>query len=201
MKDRWGEPLVLASTSPRRHRLLEQVGIPFEAAAPDVDEQVPTGAAGEEAVLALARAKADAVSECRPGRWVLGADTLVRSAGLLMGKPEDRADAHRMLTALSGRSHEVLTGVVLVDGRGWRGERVGRTRVLMADLTPGEIDRYVAGLEPYDKAGAYGIQGRGGWLVAAIEGSFSNVMGLPLEEVRLLLQEAGLPLPDLDLPG
>jgi septum formation protein len=150
--------------------------------------------------VTLARDKAAAVAGDHPDRAVLAADTLVRVDGELLGKPADPADARRMLALLSGRWHEVLTGVVLVHGAGERGERIGHTRVRLAKLTDAEIERYVAGAEPYDKAGAYGIQSRGGWFIREIEGSFSNVTGLPLEQVRDLLAEAGLPLPDLDAP-
>jgi len=199
--DRWAEPLVLASSSPRRREILEQVGIPVEVVPAGIDESIPAGVSGEDAVLILARAKADRVARQRPGRTVLGADTLVRIDGALLGKPTDTAGARRTLTLLSGRWHEVLTGVVLRHGAGRSGERIGLTRVRVAALTTPEIERYVAGPEPYDKAGGYGIQSRGGWFIREIEGSFTNVTGLPLEQVRDLLAAAGLPLPDLDGPG
>jgi septum formation protein len=122
---------------------------------------------------------------------------MVRLGDALLGKPADEDEARAMLRALSGRWHDVLTGVVLLRGDGWSGERVSVTQVRLADLTDGEVDRYVAGPEPYDKAGAYGIQERAGWFVAEIRGSAGNVAGLPLESVRELFMEAGLPLPDL----
>jgi len=199
--DRWTEPLVLASASPRRRDILEQVGIPIEVVPARIEESVPAGISGEQAVLALARDKADEVARRMPGRTVLGADTLIRIDGALLGKPVDTADARRMLALLSGRWHEVLTGVVLRRGDGRSGERIGFTRVRVADLTTPEIERYVAGPEPYDKAGGYGIQSRGGWFIGEIQGSFSNVTGLPLEQVRDLLAEAGFPVPDLDGRG
>jgi len=189
--------LVLASSSPRRAELLRQVGLAFEVCAPEADESVDPGTAGDQAVLAVAHRKAAAVAARFPARPVLAADTMVRLGGVLLGKPADPAEARAMLRSLSGRWHEVLTGVVLRRGDGWLGERVGLTEVRLAELTAAEIDRYVAGPEPYDKAGGYGIQERAGWFVAEIRGSAGNVAGLPLEAVRELVIEAGLPLPDL----
>lgn len=190
-------PLVLASSSARRRELLEQVGFPLEVVPAGADENVDTSASGEQAVLALARRKAEDVAARMPGRAVLGADTLVRIGTQLLGKPAGGESARRMLVSLSGRWHEVLTGVVLIRGDGWRGERLSKTRVRLADLTGEEIDRYVTGPEPYDKAGGYGIQATAGWFVAEIQGSYSNVMGLPLDCVRELVLEAGLQLPEL----
>ena len=195
---RWTRPLILAVASPRRRDLLEQVGIPIEVVPAHVDEALAPGTGGEDAVLQLARDKAAEVARHHPDRVVLGADTLVRVNGDLLGKPADPDHARRMLARLSGRWHEVLTGVVLLSSGREPGERIGYTRVRLASLTAAEIDRYVAGTDPYDKAGAYGIQSRGGWFIREIEGSFSNVTGLPLEQVRDLLAAAGLPLPDLD---
>jgi septum formation protein len=192
-----GPVLVLASSSPRRAELLKQVGLDFEVCPPGTDESVDPGLAGEQAVVAVARRKAEAVAARRPGRPVLAADTMVRLGDLLLGKPADESEARAMLRSLSGRWHDVLTGVVLLRGDRWSGERVSLTRVRLADLTDAEVDRYVAGPEPYDKAGAYGIQERAGWFVAEIRGSAGNVAGLPLEAVRALILEAGLPLPDL----
>jgi septum formation protein len=192
----WVTPLVLASGSARRRQILETVGIPIEVDPSRADESLPAGLPAEEAVVMLALRKATEVAARHPGRAILAADTLVRVDGQLLGKPNDSADARRMLGLLSGRWHDVLTGVVLV-ADGVVRERMAHTRVLFVDSTPAEIDRYVAGPEPYDKAGAYGIQAVAGWFIAEIRGSPSNVMGLPLAEVRELLAEAGLPLPAL----
>ncbi len=194
--DEWPSPLVLASASARRRDLLIQVGVPVEVHPSGADEQVPPSITDEQAVLMVARRKADEVAGRHPGRAVLAADTMVRVSGELLGKPAGPHDARRMLELLSGGWHEVLTGVVLVSG-GVTRERLSVTSVRFADLTPGEIDLYVAGPDPYDKAGGYGIQAAAGWFVAEIRGSYSNVMGLPLEQVRDLLAEAGLPLPRL----
>jgi septum formation protein len=193
-------PLLLASSSPRRRDLLELVGLPFEAVPPGVDESIDHGRDARDLVLVLAAEKAVAVAGRHPGRHVLAADTLVRVGGRLLGKPAGPAEAAGMLREMSGRWHEVLTGVVLLRADGWRGERVSCTEVRFADLAEEEVLRYAAGPEPSDKAGGYGIQGAAGWFVTAIRGSFSNVMGLPLEAVRDLVLDAGLPLPTLGGP-
>lgn len=192
-----GPVLLLASSSPRRAELLTQVGLGFEACPPSDDERIDPSLPGEAAVVMLARAKAEEVAARHPGRAVLAADTMVRVDDALLGKPAGPAEARAMLRALSGRWHEVLTGVVLLRGDGWSGSRVAVTGVRIARLTDEEIERYVAGPEPYDKAGGYGIQERAGWFVAEIRGSVGNVAGLPLEAVRELVMEAGLPLPEL----
>ncbi|MCB2224365.1 MAG: septum formation protein Maf [Actinobacteria bacterium] len=194
-----GPPLVLASSSLRRRGLLETVGLPFEVVPSHADERIPAGTAAEEAVVLLARRKAAEVAARLPGRVVLAADTLVRAGGEILGKPDGEADARRMLRLLSGRWHDVLTGVVLVAGGETR-ERTSLTRVRLGDLTGTEVDRYVAGREPYDKAGAYGMQAAAGWFVEEIRGSPTNVIGLPLEAVRSLLAEAGIPPPRLGAP-
>ncbi len=192
----WTSPLVLASGSQRRRQILQAVGIPIEVDPSRADESFAAGLAAEGAVVMLARRQAADVSARHPGRAILAADTLVRVDNRLLGKPTDPEDAARMLRLMSGRWHEVLTGVVLMWNEAIR-ERLAVTRVRLVAITPDEIERYVAGPEPYDKAGGYGIQGVAGWFVAEIRGSYSNVMGLPLEEVRHLLAEASLPLPTL----
>ena len=193
--------LLLASSSPRRRDLLKRIGLPFEAVPPEIDETIDDAGNSGALVVALAAGKAAAVAARYPGRHVLAADTMVRVDGRLLGKPTDAAEAAGMLRALSGRWHEVLTGVVLLRADGWRGERVSCTEVHFADLSEEEVLRYSSGAEPFDKAGGYGIQGAAGWFVTGIRGSFSNVMGLPLESVRDLVLEAGLPLPSLGHPA
>lgn len=190
----WSSPLVLASASERRRDLLAQVGIPVEVHPSGADEQIPPGITDEQAVVMVARRKADEVAQRHAGRAVLAADTMVRVDAELLGKPDGPDDARRMLELMSGRWHEVLTGVVLISG-GVTHERISITSVRLARLTPAEIDRYIAGPEPYDKAGGYGIQSTAGWFVAEVRGSYTNVMGLPLEQVRDLLADAGLPMP------
>jgi septum formation protein len=184
--------LVLASQSPRRRELLAQLGFALEVRPAHADESVAPGEPPREYVLRVARDKARAVQ----GDVVLAADTAVVLGDEVLGKPADAADARRMLRALSGTTHEVLTAVV-VRRAAIRIEldAVVSTRVRFAPLSPAEVDWYVASGEPLDKAGAYAIQGAGGVFVLGVEGSVSNVVGLPLAESAALLRRAGLSLP------
>ncbi len=186
-------PLVLASASPRRRDLLSQVGLRFTVAAADLDETPLAGEAAAPYVLRLAQAKAQAVARRFPTAWVLAADTTVALGPELLGKPGSPAEAREMLTRLSGRTHAVFTGVALA-GRA-EAATVVRSGVTFRTLSEGEIDWYVGTGEPLDKAGAYALQGRGGMLVAAVEGSPTNIIGLPLGETLELLAGAGVPLP------
>jgi septum formation protein len=184
--------LVLASASPRRRELLANAGIPFVVRpAHDVDETPLPGESGEEYVQRLAEAKAAAV-EAGPGEVVLGADTVVVVQGRLLAKPEDDAEAARMLEALSGRRHEVVTGICLRSGHRLVRDR-GVTQVWFAQLSPSDIAQYVASGEPRDKAGAYAIQGIASRFASRIEGEYSNVVGLPVALVwrHLRALEAG----------
>jgi septum formation protein len=186
-------PLVLASGSPRRAEILRAVGWPFEASAPDVDESRREGERAEDYVRRLAREKAEAGARPRLFGLVLGADTVVVVERELLGKPRDEADARRMLRALSGRWHEVLTGVALVraeSGRALVG--VERTRVRFAEMSDEEIDWHVATGEPLDKAGAYAVQGIGAMFIDSIHGSYTNVVGLPLATLFQMLRRAGI---------
>lgn len=182
--------IILASASPRRRELLATAGFEFEIKVSQADESVPEGTAPACAAAMVARKKALAVSADNPDACVLGADTIVVLGGEIMGKPADRADAVRMLTGLSGKTHTVITGVCLA----YKGESVSfaqETRVKFYSLSPAEIEAYVESSEPMDKAGAYGIQGRGCTLVEGIEGDYFNVVGLPVarvsREIRKLL--------------
>ena len=158
----------------------------------DIDETLAPGPLAD-AVAALALAKAHAVATRVGEGVILGADTVVVVDGEALGKPIDPADARAMLRRLQGREHEVITGVAVVDARtGRSGARAVVSRVRMAEYGEPEIERYVATGEPLDKAGAYAIQGQGGALVAGLEGSFSNVVGLPLEETAGLLAAFGV---------
>jgi len=186
--------LVLASASPRRRELLGQLGLGFEVSAADIDETPRQGEAAEAYVSRLARDKARVVAARHPGAWVLAADTTVVLGSELLGKPRDAAEAREMLGRLSGRTHEVHTGVALA-GPATEHSTVVRTRVTFRPLSTGEIAWYVGTGEPLDKAGSYAIQGKGGFLVAAVEGSPTNVIGLPLGETLALLARAGIPLP------
>jgi septum formation protein len=184
--------LVLASQSPRRRELLEQLGLALEVRPARTDESVLPGEAARDYVLRVAREKARAV----PGDVVVAADTAVVLDGEVLGKPRDREDARRMLRALSGSAHEVLTGVC-VRRPAVRLElaQVVSTAVRFAPLGAAAIEWYVSTGEPLDKAGAYAIQGAGGAFVLGVDGSVSNVVGLPLAETADLLRRAGLALP------
>ena len=158
------------------------------------EEQIPAGAGPEEIVSTLSRAKALEVRERVPGdALVVAADTIVWLDGTALGKPHDEAEAVSMLRSLSGRSHEVYTGVTLVDSEGCRTE-TERSRVFFRELSEDEIRHYVACGEPMDKAGAYGAQGKGALFVRRIEGDFFNVMGLPVCLLGQMLAAKGVPV-------
>jgi MAF protein/D-tyrosyl-tRNA(Tyr) deacylase len=185
------EPLVLASASPRRSELLERAGIPHIVAPVAADETMRPGAAPRDEAERLAREKAVAAAPLWPGRTVLAADTIVDLAGQPLNKPENDADAARMLAALSGRTHGVHTGIALaVGGSGILRSAVVTTLVTFRALSSAEIAAYVASGEPRDKAGAYGIQGLAGLFVERIDGSYDNVVGLPLAHLATLLRSA-----------
>ena len=180
--------LVLASQSPRRSEILRQAGIPFTVRVADVDESVLAGESAADYVQRLAAAKAYAI-EATDGETVLGADTTVAIDGEILAKPADAADARRMLARLSGRRHEVLTGICLRRGAEATCDCV-TTDVVFATLSDAEIDEYVASGEPMDKAGAYAIQGLASKFVERIEGDYFNVMGLPVALVYRRLGES-----------
>lgn len=184
--------LVLASTSPRRRQLLAMVGARFEVEVPDADEREYCLEDPERLVMALARAKAESVASRRPRDLVVGADTVVVLDGRILGKPADGREAREMLEALSGRTHEVWTGVALVrrEPEACRVE-AERTEVTFRSLDPDEVDRYVALGEGMDKAGAYAVQGVGGLFVERIEGCYFNVVGLPLARLHTMLRRLG----------
>lgn len=184
--------LILASASPRRRDLLQTAGIPFEVRAAEVDESRLAGESPEDLVLRLSRLKAEAISWQFPKRLVLGADTIVTLDHHLLGKPSDLADARRILRLLSGRTHEVLTGVTLCrqtpeGSLSW----IASTQVRFKELSDADIDRYLSVAHVLDKAGAYGIQDHGEMIVAGIDGLYSNVVGLPVEEVAEALVRIG----------
>lgn len=184
--------LVLASQSPRRRELLAGLGLALEVRPAHTDETVHPGEAARDYVLRVAREKARAVQ----GDVILAADTAVVLAGEVLGKPRDAGEARRMLEALSGTVHEVLTGVcVRRPAIRIEASAVVSTTVRFARLSPDRIAWYVATGEPLDKAGAYALQGAGGAFVEGVEGSVSNVVGLPLAETAELLRRAGFPLP------
>lgn len=182
--------LILASASPRRRELLSLTGIPFTIDAPQVDESCALPA--REAVLEISRRKAQAVAEVHPGMVILASDTLVAVDGVPLGKPKDEEDAARMLRLLSGRWHQVYTGVCVLSGTGRMFQGEEATDVRFSSMTDDEIRTYIRTGEPMDKAGAYAVQGIAGLWVEEIRGSVSNVIGLPLTLTRRLLQQCGL---------
>lgn len=181
--------LILASQSPRRKEILESAGIPFQVRVGNVDESVRSGEAPMSYVRRLAASKAMAVQR-EPGDMILAADTTVVAEGEILGKPEDNDDARRMLRKLSGKAHEVLTGICLFSGSKMQidGES---TLVHFASLSEDEIEQYVASGEPMDKAGAYGIQGQASKFVERVEGCYFNIVGLPISLVYRHLKAAG----------
>ncbi|MDQ5858304.1 MAG: Maf family protein [Acidobacteriota bacterium] len=182
--------LLLASASPRRAEILGALGIPFDLSPADVDETVLPGEPGRAAAARLASAKAAAAVSRHPGAWVLAADTLVLIDGAVLGKPRDDPEAAAMLRRLSGREHVVVTAVSLLRDAGPEIATVEESRVRIAPLDEEEIHWYVATGEPRDKAGAYAVQGLGARFVESVDGSFSNVMGLPARSVYRLLRQA-----------
>lgn len=183
--------VILASSSPRRLQLLQQIGIEAEV-RPAAFDELSTGKMADEVVLANAIGKCQAVcAACGDKVPVIAADTVVVLDGQILGKPKDAADAVRMLTKLSGRTHKVLTGVA-VSFQGRQLAEVCGTEVIFRTLTAAEIADYVATGEPLDKAGAYGIQGRGAVFVEKINGCYNNVVGLPLTRLHLMLAKLGV---------
>ena len=171
--------LILASKSPRRKELLKQIGIPFVVVVSDAEEVSGNSWTPAALVVENAKRKARAVAEKYPDSPVLGADTVVSSEGKIFGKPKDKDEARKMLTALSGKMHEVTTGLALINRNEIRTTNV-TTKVFFDTMTKADIDAYIATEESMDKAGAYAIQGKAARFIEKIEGSYSNVVGLPL---------------------
>ncbi|MBP3696996.1 MAG: septum formation inhibitor Maf [Clostridia bacterium] len=171
--------IILASASPRRKELLTTAGVEFEVLVSDADETVPDGTLPADAAMLTAEKKALAVAEKCGDALVIGADTIVVLDGRILGKPKDEADAKAMLRFLSGKEHKVITGVCLTDGVETK-KFAQVSKVRFYDLTDEEIAAYVATKEPMDKAGSYGIQGKGCVLVESIEGDYFNIVGLPV---------------------
>lgn len=182
-------PLILASTSPRRQSLLAELGVPFSISAPGLEQEILDPALPlAEALERLALEKACSVARENPQALVLGADTIVCREGVRLGKPRDAQDAFQMLRSLSGAEHEVITAVALVCAESGKSiTRHAQSFVRFRSLSEQEIRDYIAGGEPLDKAGAYGIQGEGGKFVQALQGPYDNVVGLPLDLVREML--------------
>ena len=189
--------IILASGSPRRHEILHDAGIDHVVKPASADETLPEGITPKEAVLMLARRKAEAaVAENSPipdGTVIVAADTLVACRGEIYGKPADRDDAFRMISSMTGGLHAVLTGVCVTDGKDYLCE-VEESLVYMREAEDSEIYSYIDRFEPYDKAGAYGIQEAAGLFVSRIEGDYSNIVGLPLCRTGLMLKKFGVKL-------
>jgi septum formation protein len=192
-EDEKNADFVLASASPRRRELLAQLGLSFIVVPSKLHEISQSGMKPNAHATYFAEAKAREVADRNPNKWILGADTIVILGQEIMGKPAHSAEAFSILSRLAGRSHSVITGICLVNvslevvEREWV-----ETKVFMKSLTPEDIEGYIRTGEPMDKAGAYGIQGIGGCLVQRIEGSYSNVVGLPLCETVELLRRHGV---------
>ena len=184
--------LILASQSPRRRELLGLTGLPFIVRAADIDETMDPGRAPFDEVARVSRLKAEAVAR-KPEDVVIAADTIVVCGGEVLGKPRNEADAFRILSLLSGRHHEVMTGMTVVCG-----DKVIThtevTRIHFRELHPEEIRAYIASGEPMDKAGAYGIQGGAALFADQMEGDYYNVMGLPVCRLAMILRGFGLPI-------
>lgn len=185
--------LILASKSPRRRYLLEQAGLSFSVIPSNVDERAVPMSSPETYVKDLAELKAADIARKYPASWVIGADTIVLIGDAILGKPDSKAEARMMLRQLSGKTHQVLTGyAIYCDRTGCRYSKTIKTDVLFKHLTNEEIEWYIHTDEPFDKAGAYAIQGLGTFLVKRICGSYTNVVGLPVCEVIEFLIKAGV---------
>lgn len=180
--------VILASASPRRRELLTLAGVDFTVKVADIDEIIPENASPDEVVMSLARQKAQAVAKENADSVVIGSDTVVALDGVILGKPKNEENAAEMLRALSGRSHTVYTGVVIIQGEKTK-VFCEATEVVFNKLSEEEILGYVATKEPMDKAGAYGIQGKGCVLVEKIVGDYFNVVGLPVSRLYRELRD------------
>jgi len=186
-----GRPkLVLASSSPRRRELLERLGALAEVKVPDVAEQAAVGGDARARAVRLSRLKAESVARRLDRGLVLGADTLVVMEGRVLGKPRSEEEARDMLRLLSARTHEVVTGITVIDAAtGRSASRQAVSRVTFRPISDAEVEAYVATGEPMDKAGAYGAQGGAGFFIEAVDGCFYNVVGLPLALLAEVVDE------------
>ncbi|WP_096189535.1 Maf family protein [Evansella halocellulosilytica] len=185
------KPFILASQSPRRKQLLEQVQLPFSIEKSQIEEKFDPKLSPEELVVSLALQKATDVFSRHQDRIVLGADTVVTIDGNVLGKPTDNIDAKKMLQQLSGKKHEVMTGVAIISKEKHL-TFYEKTAVYFFELSESDIDAYIASGEPFDKAGSYGIQGLGAALVEKIEGDYFSVVGLPVARVVRAFKENNL---------
>lgn len=185
--------IVLASESTRRVDILRTLGISFSIIPPDIDERKKRDETIRDYVLRIAQEKAKKVGIHFPDKWVIGADTIVVHKGKVLGKPKSEEEAVEMLTALRGKWHKVLTGYCILNvSKKTSCQDVVETKVFIKDLTDEEIRRYIKTSEPFDKAGSYAVQGKGGFMVKEIKGSYSNVVGLPICEITDILLSLGI---------
>jgi len=184
--------LILASSSPRRCELLKQLGVDFEVIPSKIEEDSVLGESPGEHVIRLAEAKALDVGNRFPDHWVIGADTIVYVDGIILGKPKSREEALKMLQLMSGKEHRVLTGISVEHSNKGKGESEAvETAVRVKVLSPAEMEWYIGTGEPFDKAGGYGIQGIGSFMIESINGSYTNVVGLPLCELMQMMSRLG----------
>lgn len=188
--------LILASRSPRRLELLQSLGLEFEVSPSKAEEITDPEQSPEQNAVKIARDKARWVARQNPGSYILGADTMVVLDREIIGQPVDEEDAFRILTKLAGKQHRVITGVVLITPDDEEYETAETSTVSIKSVGEDKIRSYIATGEPLDKAGAYAIQGEGSCLVESWEGSWSNIVGLPLEALTRLFQQAGFPVPE-----
>lgn len=188
------QTLILASSSPRRKELLENLQLPFEVVSSDVDESFHENSTPDEVVTELAMRKAKAVYQERQESFVIGADTVVVCDGQILGKPNDEQDAFHMLKLLSGKTHSVFTGVAIAAPQ-YEKKFYLKTNVVFWELSDEEIHAYISTGEPFDKAGSYGIQGIGSMLVKEISGDYFSVVGLPVSRTVRELKKAGFTFP------
>lgn len=185
--------IVLASESTRRIDILRTLGISFSIIPPDIDESKRKDESIREYVTRIAHDKASKVGKLFPEKWVIAADTIVVSKGRVLGKPKNEKQAVDMLRRLRGRWHKVMTGYCILNvSRGITYQDVAETKVFIKDLTDEEIARYIKTSEPFDKAGSYAVQGKGGYMVKEIKGSYANVVGLPICEITEMLMTLGV---------
>jgi len=187
--------LILASRSPRRSELLRSLGVEFEVSPSKVDEITDPEQSPEQNATNIARDKALWVARHNPGSYILGADTMVVLGQEIIGQPKDEEDAFRILSKLAGKQHRVITGMVLITPEAEEYSTAVVSTVSIQSVSESKIRSYIATGEPLDKAGAYAIQGKGSFLVESWQGSYSNIVGLPLEALTGLFQQAGFPVP------
>jgi len=188
-----GNAIILASESTRRVDILRILGIPFSIIPPDIDETRRPDETPKEFVLRISYEKANKVGKLFPDKWVIGADTIVVYKNKVLGKPSGEDEAFKMLQLLKGKWHKVITGFCVLNVvRDIIYRDAVETRVFMKDLVDQEIMKYIGTSEPLDKAGSYAVQGKGGYMVKEIKGSYSNVVGLPICEVAQVLLSLGI---------